>query len=280
MSSFNEYANGCNKSANSFSSIAFLWRCKHGWLTLSCRSWACLHSLPTGSDPSALASDLVRLLLFYDHPIRSGRSGQFPVWHLQGHPYRIFTFTRLSSHVSHHYLQFIALESIVSSLSDINPAYMRKGYRREVLLFLICAFCYVVGQLFVSQVSYSCPLLATRAEHVEDLIPEYSDEVHFYVLILGRHVLSDDIRSLCMQRPFSPSSGDLPVVSYWMGLWWVAVAQSRLHIICANWRRGHFAGRRLQVRSASAATLQTWLGTNLTRWSSTAGCTAPLWRAL
>ncbi|XP_011612184.2 solute carrier family 6 member 11a [Takifugu rubripes] len=47
--------------------------------------------------------------------------------------------------------QFIALESIVTSLSDIYPAYMRKGYRREVLLFLICASSYVVGQLLVSQ---------------------------------------------------------------------------------------------------------------------------------
>lgn len=144
-------------------------------------------------------------------------SSQFDIY--LGHPCGVFTFTRLSSHVSHNYLQFIALESIVTSLPDIYPTYMRKGYRREVLLFLICAFCYVAGQLLVSQVSYSCPPLVTRANgYVEDPPPKYSDEVHFCVLILGWHVLSDDIRSLRMQRPFSPA-GDLPVVDYWMGLW-------------------------------------------------------------
>lgn len=206
-------------------------------------------------------------------------SSQFDIY--LGHPCGVFTFSRLSSHVSHNYLQFIALESIVTSLSDIYPAYMRKGYRREVLLFLICAFSYLVGQLFVSQVSYSCPPLVTRANtHVEHPPPEHSDEVHLCVLILGRHVLSDDLRSLRMQRPCSPSAGDLPVVDYWMGLWWVAVAQSPSHTICANWRRGRFTAWRLQVRSASVATLQTWSGTNLTRWSNTAGCTAPLWLAL
>lgn len=206
-------------------------------------------------------------------------SSQFDIY--LGHPCGVFTFTRLSSHVSHNCLQFIALESIVTSLSDIYPAYMRKGYRREVLLFLICACSYVVGQLFVSQVSSSCPPLVTRANgHVEDLPPEYSDEVHFCVLISGRHILSDDIRSLRMQRPCSAPAGDLPVGDYWMGLRWVAVAQSPSHIICASWRRGHFTAWRLQVRSASVATLQTWSGTNLTRWSNTAGSTAPLWLAL
>uniref|UniRef100_H3DB51 Transporter n=2 Tax=Tetraodon nigroviridis TaxID=99883 RepID=H3DB51_TETNG len=47
--------------------------------------------------------------------------------------------------------QFIGLESIITSLSDIYPACMRKGYCREIVLFLICAFCFLVGQLLVSQ---------------------------------------------------------------------------------------------------------------------------------
>lgn len=104
---------------------------------------------------------------------------------------------------------------------------MRKGYRREVLLFLICAFSYIVGQLFVSQVSYSFPLLTTQANtHVDHAPPE----VHFCVFILGRQVFSDDIRLLCMQRSCSPYSGNLPVVDYWMGLWWVTVAHSVLFL--------------------------------------------------
>ncbi|XP_028431208.1 sodium- and chloride-dependent GABA transporter 2 isoform X1 [Perca flavescens] len=47
--------------------------------------------------------------------------------------------------------QFVGMESIMTSLSDIYPSQIRKGYRRELLLMLICAFCYVFGLLFVSQ---------------------------------------------------------------------------------------------------------------------------------
>lgn len=49
-------------------------------------------------------------------------------------------------------LQFIGLESIITSLSDIYPTQIRKGYRRELLLLSICAFCYVMDLFLVSQV--------------------------------------------------------------------------------------------------------------------------------
>ncbi|XP_051270227.1 sodium- and chloride-dependent GABA transporter 2 [Dicentrarchus labrax] len=48
--------------------------------------------------------------------------------------------------------QFAGLESIMTSLTDVYPSQIRKGYRRELLLLLICAVCYVFGQLLVSQV--------------------------------------------------------------------------------------------------------------------------------
>lgn len=123
------------------------------WLSC-CRSWTCVYSLPISGHPSALASTLVRLLLFYDHPFGSRWAGPFQVYSeiLEDFPY----FSHLSWHIFHHDLQFIALESIITSLSDIYPAYMRKGYHREVVLFLICAFCYLVCQLLVSQVSHGC----------------------------------------------------------------------------------------------------------------------------
>lgn len=114
--------------------------------------------------------------------------------------------------------------------------------------------------------------------HLNNPPPDYPDQACCYVYILGRHVLSDDIWSLRVQWAFSPSAGGLPVSNYWMDLWWVA--QSILGIICIIWRWGHFTCLRLQVQIASVATLQTWSGTNLMRWSSTAGCTAPLLHAL
>lgn len=50
-------------------------------------------------------------------------------------------------------LQFVGLESIMTSLTDVYPAQIRKGYRRELYLMLMCALCYAFGLLFVSQVS-------------------------------------------------------------------------------------------------------------------------------
>ncbi|XP_034528832.1 sodium- and chloride-dependent GABA transporter 2-like [Notolabrus celidotus] len=47
--------------------------------------------------------------------------------------------------------QFAGLESIMTSLTDVYPAQIRQGYRREVLLFLICAMCYLIGLLLVSE---------------------------------------------------------------------------------------------------------------------------------
>lgn len=50
-------------------------------------------------------------------------------------------------------LHFVALESIITSLSDVYPSDIRKGYCRELLLMLICAFSYTFGLLLVSEVS-------------------------------------------------------------------------------------------------------------------------------
>uniref|UniRef100_A0A672H1R4 Transporter n=1 Tax=Salarias fasciatus TaxID=181472 RepID=A0A672H1R4_SALFA len=47
--------------------------------------------------------------------------------------------------------QFAGLESIMTSLSDIYPSQMRKGYRREICLLVICAICYVFGLLLVTE---------------------------------------------------------------------------------------------------------------------------------
>ncbi|GAA6221888.1 sodium- and chloride-dependent GABA transporter 2-like [Lates japonicus] len=47
--------------------------------------------------------------------------------------------------------QFAGLESIMTSLTDIYPSRIRKGYRRELLLMLVCAVSYVFGLLMVSE---------------------------------------------------------------------------------------------------------------------------------
>ncbi|XP_047437782.1 solute carrier family 6 member 11a isoform X1 [Mugil cephalus] len=47
--------------------------------------------------------------------------------------------------------QFAGLESIMTSLTDIYPSHIRKGYRREFYLMLICILCYLFGLFLVSE---------------------------------------------------------------------------------------------------------------------------------
>uniref|UniRef100_A0AAV2M7J8 Transporter n=1 Tax=Knipowitschia caucasica TaxID=637954 RepID=A0AAV2M7J8_KNICA len=47
--------------------------------------------------------------------------------------------------------QFVGLESIMTSLTDVFPSQIRKGYRRELLLFLICALSFLIGLPLVSE---------------------------------------------------------------------------------------------------------------------------------
>ncbi|XP_054640148.1 solute carrier family 6 member 11a isoform X1 [Dunckerocampus dactyliophorus] len=47
--------------------------------------------------------------------------------------------------------QFAGLESIMTSITDIYPSHIQKGYRREFILMVICVFCYLFGLLLVSQ---------------------------------------------------------------------------------------------------------------------------------
>ncbi|XP_054879458.1 sodium- and chloride-dependent GABA transporter 2-like isoform X3 [Poeciliopsis prolifica] len=47
--------------------------------------------------------------------------------------------------------QFAGLESIMTSLADLYPSYLRKGYRRELLLLLICIVSSLFGLFLVTE---------------------------------------------------------------------------------------------------------------------------------
>ncbi|XP_030584968.1 sodium- and chloride-dependent GABA transporter 2-like [Archocentrus centrarchus] len=47
--------------------------------------------------------------------------------------------------------QFVGLESIMTSLTDVFPSHLRKRYRRELYLLLICALSCMLGLVLVSQ---------------------------------------------------------------------------------------------------------------------------------
>lgn len=68
----------------------------------------------------------------------------------------VLNFTLAVSVLSSHYvasLQFAGLESNMTSLTDLYPSYLRKGYRRELLLLLFCIVSSLFGLFLVTEVS-------------------------------------------------------------------------------------------------------------------------------
>ncbi|XP_061600345.1 sodium- and chloride-dependent GABA transporter 2-like [Cololabis saira] len=47
--------------------------------------------------------------------------------------------------------QFVGLECVMTSVVDHFPAYLQQGYRREILLLIICCVCFLLGLPFVTQ---------------------------------------------------------------------------------------------------------------------------------
>ncbi|KAJ8255696.1 hypothetical protein COCON_G00195600 [Conger conger] len=46
--------------------------------------------------------------------------------------------------------QFVALEAVMTSLTDLYPAFVRRGHRRELLLLLVCTVCFLIGLVMVT----------------------------------------------------------------------------------------------------------------------------------
>ncbi|XP_064155720.1 sodium- and chloride-dependent GABA transporter 2-like isoform X2 [Anguilla rostrata] len=47
--------------------------------------------------------------------------------------------------------QFVGLEALVTSISDMYPAFFQIGHRRKFLLLLICVVCFLIGLLMVTE---------------------------------------------------------------------------------------------------------------------------------
>lgn len=50
-------------------------------------------------------------------------------------------------------LQFVEVEGQITSLVDLYPSFLRKGYRREVFIAIICCISYVLGLTMVTKVT-------------------------------------------------------------------------------------------------------------------------------
>lgn len=49
-------------------------------------------------------------------------------------------------------LQFVEVEGQITSLVDLYPSFLRKGYRREVFIAILCCISYLLGLTMVTKV--------------------------------------------------------------------------------------------------------------------------------
>lgn len=54
---------------------------------------------------------------------------------------------------SHHVAQFVSLEALMTSATDLYPHLIRRGHRRELLLLFVCIVCFLMGLVMVTPVS-------------------------------------------------------------------------------------------------------------------------------
>lgn len=54
-------------------------------------------------------------------------------------------------------LQFVEVEGQITSLVDLYPSFLRKGFRREIFIALICSISYLLGLTMVTEVGGSLP---------------------------------------------------------------------------------------------------------------------------
>lgn len=52
-------------------------------------------------------------------------------------------------------VQFVEVEGQITSLVDLYPSFLRKGYRREVFIAIICCISYLLGLTMVTKVTAS-----------------------------------------------------------------------------------------------------------------------------
>uniref|UniRef100_A0A8C7W2U2 Transporter n=1 Tax=Oncorhynchus mykiss TaxID=8022 RepID=A0A8C7W2U2_ONCMY len=90
--------------------------------------------------------------------------------------------------------QFVGLESLMTSVTDVYPNVLRKGHRRELLLLLICCCCCLVGLIMVTE----------GGLYIIQLFDHYVCSGYpLYVSVQGAERFCDNIEDMIGYRPSS-----------------------------------------------------------------------------
>lgn len=115
----------------------------------SCRSGSGVHCIPQGPVQAAWLQLLVRPLLPHDPLPRSGHSGNVPSGAARRRP---LPLRRPGRSVGLVYLQFVCVESLVTSITDLFPRRLRRPGARELLVLAVAVACFLLGLPLVSEV--------------------------------------------------------------------------------------------------------------------------------
>lgn len=110
--------------------------------------------------------------------------------------------------------QFVSLECLMTSVTDMFPTVFRKGYRRELLLLCLCAVCFFLGLLLVTEVSDT-----REGDSRHNYIPVQSiSQLHVSFGPVGWLVFPSTLWPLRLQWQQPSPSVSVSIHSHWMDI--------------------------------------------------------------
>lgn len=118
-------------------------------LTLFSRSRLGVHCIPSGCSHDASAPTVVHLFLCHAHSSGSGHTSKM---YMISFWKNIFTFGNVFILSRPSSVQFVAMEVVMTSITDMFPMKIRRAGRRERLLLLFCLICFFSQLVMITEV--------------------------------------------------------------------------------------------------------------------------------
>lgn len=113
------------------------------------RSRPGVHCIPSGCSHDAPAATVVHLFLCHAHSLGPGHTSKTCTNPIRKHAFtfgKVLILSRLLS------VQFVAVEVVMTSITDMFPTVMRRAGRRERFLLLFCLICFFSQLVMITEV--------------------------------------------------------------------------------------------------------------------------------